>query len=384
MRSRTWYRNLGSWLVVLIVTMAGAAQPAGAGERIAEEDLLDVGILVLDPGIKKKSFLLSGYQYINPELRKSEAAFIAVHLMQSLQATEKFGLVRMMPRNSLSADLFVTGKMRRSSGRFLELELRVVDSTGRRWFKKVYKEQARPAAYAFAFHSNTEPFQEAYDQFAQDLIGAQRRQKPEYLDAVRQVAELRFAAQLAPGIFGDYLSTDRKGRVELDRLPSRDDPMMSRIRSIQARDEFFLDLLAERYRGFYAAMDRPYDAFRATRYDIEMALKAARAQASLANARALFGSRYDDVRMSDDAARRANFFRRQAAAQLEYLDEISIAFATDLDPLKLELDGEVIRFEGTIEDQYRQWQRLLEKIFETETGMSAENQTFPAEMQTRH
>ena len=67
-----------------------------------------------------------------------------------------------------------------------------------------------------------------------------------------------------------------------------------------------------------------------------------------------------------------------------YLDIISDTFATELDPLKLELDGEVIRFEGTIEDQYRQWQELLESIFETETGMSAKSKDFAEDLNSRH
>jgi hypothetical protein len=195
--------------------------------------------------------------------------------------------------------------------------------------------------------------------------------KRDDLENLRRIAELRFAKQLAPGIFGDYLSVDRKGRMTLDRLPARDDPMLARVRRIQTRDEFFLDLLTERYRGFYTAMDRPYDEFRATRYEIEMALRDARAQANLANARVLFAPRSDGFRFRDPALDRADFYRRQVAAQSEYLDEIATTFATEVDPLRLELDGEVIRFEGTIEDQYRQWQQVLEKIFEAETGFPA-------------
>jgi len=382
-------KTIGVCLALSLLLGAGdlLAEPRAASEVdswIAEQELLDIGILVLEPGIKTKSYLLAGYEPINPELRQSEAAFIAVHLMRTLQESESFGLVRMMPRNSLSADLFVTGRIRDSSGRRLRLELEVLDATGRRWLKRVYKQKARPASYAFSFHSNIEPFQEVYDQFADDLIQAQSRMKGDYLEVLRQIADLRFAAQLAPGIFSGYLTVDRRGKIELDRLPSRDDPMMTRIRTIRTRDEFFLDLLAERYQGFYAAMDRPYDDFRATRYEVELALRDASAQAALANARVLLTPPSEGLRVRNPWTGRAAFYRRQVAARAEYLDEISSSFAAELDPLKLELDGEVIRFEGTIEDQYRQWQGLLEKIFETETGMSARTQVFVNDLETRH
>jgi hypothetical protein len=256
----------------------------------------------------------------------------------------------------------------------------VIDATGRRWLKRSYKQKARPSSYAFAFDSNIEPFQEIYDEFAADLILARDRRKSELLEDLRRIAELRFAAQLAPGIFSDYLIRNTKGRIGLDRLPSRDDPMLARVRTIRTRDEFFLDLLTDRYQAFHASMDKPYDDFRASRYEVELALRDARAQANLANARALLGHHDESIMEHLRAEDRARFFRRQAAAQTRYLDDISNTFAMELDPLKLELDGEVIRFAGTIEDQYRQWQELLERIFETETGMSAKNQKFADDM----
>lgn len=375
-------------LSIVLCGLAGlageAALEAETSGFIPEDQLLDVGVMVLDPGIEKKSSILTGYEYINPELRRSEAAYIAIHLMRTLQRTESFGLVRMMPSNSVSADLFVTGQIRKSSGRRLDLELEVVDATGRRWFKKRYKRKANPSIYVFSVHENIEPFQEVYDQFGEDLRREQSRMTEEYLEVIQQVAELRFAAQLAPGIFGDYLSIDRRGRVALERLPARDDPMCARIRTLQTRDESFLDLLSDRYKGFYASMDRPYDEFRATRFDVETALHDSRSQAALANSRNLFAPRSESPWDRHRDARLATYHRRQVAAQAEYLDEIANAFASELDPLKLELEGEVLRFEGTIEDQYRQWQRLLEKIFETETGMSAKNRVFAMDFNTRH
>jgi len=58
--------------------------------------------------------------------------------------------------------------------------------------------------------------------------------------------------------------------------------------------------------------------------------------------------------------------------------------AHSVSSITITLDGEVIRFEGTIEDQYRQWQELLEKIFEAETGMSAENRAFAGDLNAHH
>lgn len=354
------------WASGLLVVPSWASRTAGP---IAEEELLDVGIQVFDPGVAQHGYQFAGYEQVNPDVRRSEAAFVAVHLMQTLQETGRFGLVRMVPRDSLTVDLMVTGRIHRSSGVRLALEFEVTDATGRRWLRRGYVQHSDPQSYAMAFDTDIEPYQALYDQLADDLIRAQNHKKQKRLDEVRQIAELRFAAQLAPAVFGDYLKTTRKGRVELQRLPAVDDPMLARVRKIQTRDEFFLDLLTKRYEDFYATMDRAYDDYRATSYEVEMAMRYAKVQAYLANGQSLFGPRGGIQRRGPWASRREQYFRRQAALQARYLDDMARSFAMVIEPLRLELDGEVIRFEGTIEDQYRQWQELLEEIFATETGL---------------
>ena len=368
------------WVSGLFVAPAWASRALGP---IAEEELLDVGIQVFDPGIAQSGFQLSRYEQVNPDVRRSEAAFVAVHLMRTLQETGKFGLVRMVPRDSVTVDLMVSGRIHRSSGARLALEFEVTDASGRRWLRRGYVQHADPRSYAMELDSEIEPYQLLYDQLAADIVRAQNRKKRKRLEEVRQIAELRFAAQVAPTVFGEYLQTTRKGRIELQRLPAVDDPMLARVRKIRTRDEFFLDLLTNRYEDFYATMDRAYDDYRATSYEVEMAMRYAKVQAYLANGQALFGPRGGIQRRGPWASQREQYFRRQAALQARYLDDMAKSFAMVIEPLRLELDGEVIRFEGTIEDQYRQWQELLEEIFATETGLPIAVQP-PHDVNARH
>ena len=368
------------WVSGLFVAPAWASRAVGP---IAEEELLDVGIQVFDPGIAQSGFQVSRYEQVNPDVRRSEAAFVAVHLMRTLQETGRFGLVRMVPRDSVTVDLMVTGRIQRSSGARLALEFEVTDASGRRWLQRGYLQHADPRSYAMELDSEIEPYQLLYDQLATDIVRAQNRKKRKRLEEVRQIAELRFAAQVAPTVFGEYLQTTRKGRIELQRLPAVDDPMLARVRKIRTRDEFFLDLLTKRYEDFYATMDRAYDDYRATSYEVEMAMRYAKVQAYLANGQALFGPRGGIRRRGPWASQREQYFRRQAALQARYLDDMARSFAMVIEPLRIELDGEVIRFEGTIEDQYRQWQELLEEIFATETGLPIAVQP-PHDVNARH
>ena len=244
----------------------------GPIEPTPEAELLDIGVQPFDPGLERKWSWAQEQERVQPEVRRSEAAFLAIHLMQTLQATERFGLVRMVPANSTTADLLISGKIRYSTGRKLELTVEVTDATGRRWFKRKYNQSAEAMSYAIRFMGTSEPFQQLYDEIALDLIQQQKRFEKTYLDELREISELRYAAQLAPNIFGEYLTIDRKNRTRVERLPARDDPILQRVRQILIHNEFFLDLLTERYQSFYAEMDETYDEYRANSYDVETAL----------------------------------------------------------------------------------------------------------------
>ena len=92
-----------------------------AQAEVAEKDLLDVTIVVFDPGLAGMDELQLNEKGIFPDVRKSEARFIPVHLMRTLQATGHWGAVRVMPSDTAS-DLTVLGQIERSNGKDLELE----------------------------------------------------------------------------------------------------------------------------------------------------------------------------------------------------------------------------------------------------------------------
>ena len=368
----TWFEKpvaLGVFALMGAAPAAATWLAPGPLEPTPEAELLDIGIEPFDPGLERKWSWAQEQERVSPEVRKSEAAFLATHLMRTLQGTKRFGLVRMVPANSRTADLKLTGKIRYSTGRRLELKIEVTDATGRRWYKRKYKQSAEPMSYAIRFMGTSEPFQQLYDEIAIDLIQAQSRFDKEYLDELREITELRYAAELAPNIFGGYLSVKSKDRVRIERLPARDDPILERVRRIQLHNEFFLDLLTERYQSFYDEMDETYDEYRANSYDVETALiEAIRLYNS--NARPRVSERGDFGTFDVWKARRAEYFRRRAAAQARYLEDIKLDFSSVVEPMLIELEGETIHLEGSIENQYDQWKKLLERIFESETGFS--------------
>ena len=52
----------------------------------------------------------------------------------------------------------------------------------------------------------------------------------------------------------------------------------------------------------------------------------------------------------------------------DVIEELSISFSSEAEPLVVEVVGETIRLTGTAEEQYRQWRKMLREIYASETG----------------
>jgi len=56
----------------------------------------------------------------------------------------------------------------------------------------------------------------------------------------------------------------------------------------------------------------------------------------------------------------------------EVIEELSISFASEAEPLTLEVEGETVRLTGSAEEQYSKWRALLREIYARETGLPLE------------
>jgi len=49
------------------------------------------------------------------------------------------------------------------------------------------------------------------------------------------------------------------------------------------------------------------------------------------------------------------------------VDELGEGFTNEVEPTSLQLDDSVFRLSGTLEQQYRDWRRILAELFALET-----------------
>ena len=181
-----------------------------------EAELLDVGVVILDPGIST----VEDEEQVYPEVRKAEATFMATELAEVLTEQGGWGAVRVVPDDRQFSDLLVRGTILRSDGEALELKILVSDARGTLWLDKRYQGVTSRYAYEQGTRVKQDPFLAVYRMIANDMLAIFNRLPSEDRVTIRQVAEMRFARDFANGAFADYLEEDDRGQISLRRLPA--------------------------------------------------------------------------------------------------------------------------------------------------------------------
>ena len=156
------------------------------------------------------------------------------------------------------------GTILESDGERLVLEIAALDATGREWFRRTYREQIEYTQYQQSTRDNSEVFQSLYNTIANDLAGVRAGLEAAETTAIRRVADLRFAQDLAPDTFGGYLQEDENS-FEVVHLPAADDPMYRRVLAIRDRDFLLIDTLNGHFDNFTRQMRSPYTQWRKAR-----------------------------------------------------------------------------------------------------------------------
>lgn len=355
---------------------------------IAENMLLDVGIMNFEAGIPERND--ADESGIYPEVRQAEARYLPYHLKTTLQGTGFWGAVRVIPSRYVFTDVTLTGSIEKSDGEFVTLRITAEDSRGQHWFEKTYSTQTGITSYAENRDLSQDPYQKVFNEIANDLRAYAAALTPDEVRRIRQVSEMKFFADMAPGVFGDYIATDEDGITSLVRLPAENDPMAERLRQIRARDHLVIDTLNEHYANFYYGIAIPYESWRETSREQNVNYRQVKRAATLrallgvvvvagsmsidtgsssrSAARAKSAARYVGVNRGVSTIISAWNLRQSANIHRENIKELSESFGAEAAPLVVRVEGETRRLTGTAEAQYETWRKLLKDIYQVETG----------------
>ena len=344
-----------------------------------EAELLDVGVVILNPGISE----VEDEEQVYPEVRKAEATFMATELSGVLAEQGAWGAVRVVPDDRQFSDLLVRGTILRSDGEALELKILVSDARGTLWLDKRYQGLTSRYAYEQGTRVKQDPFLAVYRMIANDMLAIFDRVPAADRVTIRRVAEMRFARDFASGAFADYLEEDNSGQITLRRLPSEDDPMLGRIRGLRQRHYVFVDTLQGHYTGFSDDMYGPYQEWRKASYEETVALRELEAEAQremIAGGAAILagivaqtsGSRTTRsagaVGVIGGGALLKSGLEKRAESNIHSLalEELGQSLDAEVTPRVIELEDRTVRLTGNVEDQYDQWRELLADMYAAE------------------
>ena len=356
--------------------------------ELTEEQLLDVGILIFDPNLPEED-----QEFIFPEIRKAEARYIPYHLKTTLEDTGFWGGVWVLPEKSEAMDLIVGGRIEVSNGLKVAVRIGVWDITGREWMNKVYETTVSRSAYSQQRDYSQDPYQSFYNKIANDLLKIRNSLSSPELRRISEIGDLRFAAELVPGVYSDYLMQDEKDIFSAKRLPSENDEMMGRIQNVKEREFVLVDTLNEYYAKLYQDISVPYENWRKLSREEMLTyedLKRSALKRQLLGAAAILGAiAYEGNSQTSSYAKQAALYggieviksgfgmSAEAKVHKESLKELGTSFDTQAKPLIIEIEGQTLRLTGTAQEKFLEWRKLLKLIYTEETGFNISENSDP-------
>ena len=347
---------------------------------------LDVIIPVFSPGLSDSA---AEYEEegIWPELRRAEANRFAYKLKTALDESGKFGAVRVAPNSTASGDLFAVGEIIESNGQELEFSLNLVDASGKQWLNDTIEHEVGEGFYKNPRNDGKDPYDPAFDKAAQAIIEALLKQQQSELAQLQNINDLRFAASFNEQAFMEYLDTSGQ-QIKLVSMPSDADPMFQRVKSIQVREQLFVDNLQQNYSAFSQQMDDSYLAWQEASATEMQLRKEAKTKSiwkmiggavliGAAVAAATSGSS-NDPRFARDLATVAGGVggavlissgfksREEAKFHQEALNELGESVNLEMAPQVMTYEEESVELTGDIDEQFRQWRDFLNRMYQLE------------------
>ena len=347
---------------------------------------LDVIIPVFSPGLSDKA---ADYEEVGiwPELRRAEANRFAYKLKTALDETGKFGAVRVAPNSTASGDLYTVGEIIESTGQEVEFRLNVVDASGKQWLNKTIDHEVNEGFYKNPRNDGKDPYDPAFAEAAQAIVDALLKQQQRELAQLQNISDLRFAASFNEQAFMEHLDTSGR-QIKLVSMPSDADPMFERVKSVQVREQLFIDNLQQNYSAFSQQMDDSYLAWQEASA-AEMQLRKEAKTKSIwkmiggavligAAVAAATSGNSNDPRFARDIATVAGGIggavlltsgfksREEAKFHQDALNELGESINLEMAPQVMTYEEESVELTGDIDEQFRQWRAFLNRMYQLE------------------
>jgi hypothetical protein len=358
-------------------------------ESLRATPIIDVIITVFDPGLPEDP---SDYDDENiwPELRRAEANRFAYKLKEKLEATGKFGAIRVTPDSTATGDLYILGRIELSNGEEVEIEIEVVDISGKRWLDESFEHEVSEAFHRDLRNKGLDPYDPVFEEAAAEIVEELNDHSLQELEELHYLADLRFGANFSENTFKQYMEINR-GTFSLVSKPSDEDPMLQRVRAIRVRDQLFIDGLQDNYISFTDQMNESYLMWQEKSLFETRAERAAGRKAigqavggvlliGLAVLSAVAGANSSSsggsaagttgaiiggmagVSLMSDSFKTSD----EAKVHRDSLNELGKSVDMAMAPQVIAFEKESVELTGDAKEQFTQWRAFLQKIYAEE------------------
>lgn len=291
-------------------------------------------------------------------VREVEANYLPILLRDTLIETGFWGAVKVAPTTDIAAEVQVSATILTSTALDLALHVVVTDSRGATWLDDIYEGAASAEIYARDESGRMNPFQPLYNRIANDIHRAAMKLLPGEVTTIVRASLLRYAIALAPQAFSSYLEEDENGLVEVTRLPAVEDRMYLRVKRIRESEYNFTELMDEQYDRFFRQLQNVYPYWQRYSYELLTYNDRIAAKGSSSSSRKRPGT----WEATEDVYRTFKEYKLNE----DELRELADSFRNEAHPTVTELEGNVIELSGPLQDQYRKWRTILQRIYAEE------------------
>ncbi|MXW08029.1 MAG: hypothetical protein F4X56_07020 [Gammaproteobacteria bacterium] len=363
---------------------------------------LRLAIPVLDAGIPE-STQTQQEQGIWPELRKAEAVRSAFKLKQWIHRYNQFDSIVIAADTSVSADIYLIGRIVESDSETMRIAYKVVDARGVAWTEERTKKHRVEVGWHERYgNTDQDPFDKLYNEIAEDVYEELKERGKAHVDRLEQneklgpekaryselqrittTRDLAFARFVSPE-YNDYLEV-QGSHWDIQIAPDEESESWRRIQTIMYREDEFAQVIEDHYEGFRSQIEEDYEKWQEDTFPVAREVRLAKrgrtikaivgvALVAASVAAAEDGAAKDGDRSAENAvaagalgggaliaaAFRDNHLHKQA---VEEINELSRSLHNSIRPTRIDLNGKIVTLTGTVQDQFGQWRSMLADIY---------------------
>ena len=341
-----------SHMTLAVPTSEGDIRVVGQSVRPVGNTLarLDVGISV-DTKVRNRSDT-----DMEAAFRDTEALLIGQRLRSELERNDDWGVIRLFPEPSVIPQLTVELSILASDGRELVVEAIVRAVTGETMLSSVYRDISVNDDFTKA---KTDPFADLYVTVVNDIADS-LSSAPNQEAYLRTLSSLRYASELVPEAFPDYLGQEA-GLYSVRREPSREDPMLIRLHRLQDYELLFVDTIDEQLANVSREVRDAYYLW----------MKSSKEQLDWLDLRRERGVSAETLRNESTFTRLQAVYAAHRSLKIheQELFELVLELENETRATAVYANEQVFKLSGTLDQQYQEWRATLRRINDLESTL---------------